>query len=84
MKRQTGSAPRPTKRYLVVLAFAAAPLLWNLAQHRLDDEAVSDPVVAAGAASAAPDHALLMASDVERALPVAPRPLPEPLDRTTL
>jgi hypothetical protein len=41
-------------------------------------------VLPAGAPSAAPDHALLMASDVERALPVPPRAVPESLARTTL
>ena len=34
--------------------------------------------------SAAPDHAMLMASDVERALPVPQRALPESLTHATL
>ena len=46
--------------------------------------AAADSALAARPHSVAPDHAMLMASDVERALPVPPRALPESLTNATL
>ncbi len=73
---------KPIRRYAVVLAVVAAPLLVNYANVLHDDTA--SQVLADGAASAAPDHAMLMRSDVERALPAAPRMAPDALNPTTL
>jgi hypothetical protein len=75
---------KPIRRYAVVLAVVAAPLLVNYANILHDDAATHESALADGVASAAPDHALLMSSDVERALPVAPRVPPEALGPTTL
>lgn len=63
----------PIGRYAVMLAVVAAPLLIHYVSTATDDPALQESIFAAGAPSAAPDHALLMVSDVERALPVAPR-----------
>ena len=84
MKRHSRLPARPMKRYLVVVAITLAPLIWNFAEHRPDTDVSADTVFPAGAPSAVPDHALLVASDVERGLPVPPRALPESLARTTL
>jgi hypothetical protein len=84
MKRHLRITPRPMKRYVVVVAITLIPLLWNFAQYRLDEGTTPDSVFAAGAPSAAPDSALLLTSDVERALPVPPRAVPESLAHTTL
>ena len=84
MKRYNGFAARPRKRYLVVVVITLAPLIWSFAEHGPDTDAAADSALAARPHSAAPDHAMLMASDVERALPVPPRALPESLTHATL
>ena len=84
MKHPSRIAAGPRKRYLVVVVITLAPLIWNFADHATDTDVSADAVLRASAPSAAPDHALLMASDVERALPVPPRAVPESLARTTL
>jgi hypothetical protein len=84
MKHPSRIAAGPRKRYLVVVVITLAPLIWNFAEHTADTNMSADTELRAGAPSAAPDHALLMASDVERALPVPPRAMPESLARTTL
>ena len=68
---------KPIRRYAVVLAVVAAPLLVNYANIVHDDGASNDSALADGVPTAAPDHAMLMAADVERALPVAPRLPPD-------
>jgi hypothetical protein len=84
MKHPSRIAAGPRKRYLVVVVITLAPLIWSFAEHTTDTDVSADTVLQSSAPSAAPDHALLMASDVERALPVPPRAVPESLARTTL
>jgi hypothetical protein len=84
MKRYNGFASRPRKRYLVVVVITLAPLIWSFAERGPDTDAAAESTLAAGTHSAAPDHAMLMASDVERALPVPQRDLPESLTHATL
>ena len=73
---------KPIRRYAVVLAVVAAPLLVNYANVLHDETAPQ--VLADGVASSAPDHAMLMRSDVERALPASPRVAPDALNPTML
>lgn len=75
---------KPIRRYAVVLAVVAAPLLLDYANILHGETDSRHSVLADGVASAAPDHAMLMASDVERALPVAPRLPPDLFAPTTL
>jgi hypothetical protein len=84
MKSHHGFAARPRKSYLVVVTITLAPLVWSLADHARDTEVAAGSALTAPAQSGAPDHALLMAADVERALPVPQRTLPESLARATL
>lgn len=84
MKRHNGFAARPRKRYLVVVVITLAPLLWNFAEHGPGTDAAADSAVSARSHSTAPDHAMLMAADVERALPAPQRALPESLTNATL
>ena len=84
MKRCNGFAARPRKRYLVVVVMTLAPLIWSFAEHGPDTEAAADSALATRPDSAGPDHAMLMASDVERALPIPQRALPESLTHATL
>lgn len=76
MKRYEGFEARTRKRYLLVVVFTLAPLVWSLAEHERDAETDADSVQVVGWHTAAPDHAMLMASDVERALPVPQHALP--------
>lgn len=75
---------KPIRRYAVVLAVIAAPLLLDFANSLPDVVGQHESVFGAGAFSAAPDHALLMAPDVERALPAAPRVPSDHFAPTTL
>ena len=84
MKRNNGFASRPRKRYLVVVVITLAPLIWSFAENEPDTGTAADSVLVARPRPAAPDHAMLMASDVERALPAPQRVLPESLTHTTL
>jgi hypothetical protein len=84
MKRHNGFAARPRKRYLVVVVITLAPLIWSFAEHGPDTDAAADSALSARSHSSAPDHAMLMAADVERALPAPQRALPESLTSATL
>jgi hypothetical protein len=84
MKRNNGFASRPRKRYLVVVVIALAPLIWSFAEHEPDTGATADSALSARPHLTAPDHAMLMASDVERALPAPQRALPESLTHASL
>jgi hypothetical protein len=84
MKRYNGFASRPRKRYLVVVVITLAPLIWSFAEHEPTTDTVADSALVARPHPAAPDHAMLMASDVERALLAPQRALPESLTHATL
>jgi hypothetical protein len=84
MRHPARFSRKPIRRYAVVLAVIAAPLLLNLANLLTGDGGLHESVFGAEAPSAAPDHALLMAPDVERALPAAPRLPPDSFAPTTL
>lgn len=68
----------------MVVVITLAPLVWNFAEHEKDTESDADSMQVVGSHTAAPDHAMLMASDVERALPVQRHALPGSLTNTTL
>lgn len=75
---------KPIRRYAVVLAVIAAPLLLDYANLLHADGVLHESVFFAGAPSAVPDHAMLMAPDVERALPAVPHVPPDHFAPTTL
>jgi hypothetical protein len=81
MKHLSRLTWNPTWRRAVVLAVIATPLLLQYVNTMTEEHALQESIFVAGAPSATPDHALLMASDVERALPVAPRVPAESLAR---
>jgi hypothetical protein len=60
------------------------PLIWSFAEHEPDTGATADSALSARPHLTAPDHAMLMASDVERALPAPQRALPESLTHASL
>jgi len=84
MRHLTRFSRKPISRYAVVLAVMAVPLLLDHANSLDADGVLRESVFFAGAPSAVPDHALLMAPDVERALPAAPRVPPDHFAPTTL
>ena len=84
MKRYNGFTARSRKRYLVVVVITLAPLIWSFADHGPDTDAAADSALSARSHSSAPDYAMLMAADVERALPAPQRALPESLTHATL
>lgn len=84
MKRHNGFAARPRKRYLVVVVITLAPLIWSFAENEPNTGTAADGTLVTRPRAAAPDHAMLMASDVERSLPAPQRALPESLTHATL
>jgi hypothetical protein len=73
MKHLARFTRKLTRRRAVVLALVAMPLLLHYVSTMPDHDTLQKSVFEAGTPSATPDHALLMASDIERALPATPR-----------
>ena len=73
MKHLARLTRKLTRRRAVVLAVIAMPLLLHYVSTMTDEHMPQESNFAPGAPSATPDHALLMASDIERALPATPR-----------